>query len=89
VEQDTKSAADFYDDKVKQLASNISDLEAIVQQKTNNLRMVEEGKISPDSVVDQGECELTVVFLRSVTAKGVGKSTATEGMRKARSITNE
>lgn len=42
--QDTKSAADFYDDKVKQLASNITDLEAIVQQKTNNLRVVEEGK---------------------------------------------
>ncbi|KAJ9164557.1 Class II aaRS and biotin synthetase [Coniochaeta hoffmannii] len=42
VEKDTKSAAEFYDDKVKQLASNITDLEAIVQQKTNNLRVVEE-----------------------------------------------
>ncbi|KAB5551324.1 prefoldin [Coniochaeta sp. 2T2.1] len=44
VEKDTKSAAEFYDDKVKLLAQNITDLEQIVQQKTNNLRMVEEGE---------------------------------------------
>lgn len=29
---------------MKLLAQNISELEQIVQQKTNNLRMVEEGK---------------------------------------------
>ncbi|KAB5579973.1 prefoldin [Coniochaeta sp. 2T2.1] len=44
VEKDAKSAAEFYDDKVKLLAQNITDLEQIVQQKTNNLRMVEEGE---------------------------------------------
>lgn len=44
VEKDVKSAADFYEDKVKVLDVNIKDLEAIVQGKGNNLRMVEEGK---------------------------------------------
>lgn len=41
--QDTKSATDFYDAKVKELGANIQNLEAIVQGKTNNLRVVEEG----------------------------------------------
>lgn len=44
VEKDVRSAAEFYEDKVKTLESNIKDLEAIVQGKGNNLRMVEEGK---------------------------------------------
>lgn len=44
VEKDTKSAADFYEDKVKTLNSNIQDLEAILQGKSNNLRVVEEGE---------------------------------------------
>ncbi|KAM7184689.1 putative prefoldin subunit 5 [Rhypophila sp. PSN 637] len=42
VEKDTKSASDFYEEKVKDLAANIADLELIVQGKTNNLRVVEE-----------------------------------------------
>ncbi|EAA36114.1 hypothetical protein GE21DRAFT_2331 [Neurospora crassa] len=42
VEKDTKSATDFYDAKVKELGANIQNLEAIVQGKTNNLRVVEE-----------------------------------------------
>ena len=49
--QDTKSAADFYDVKVKELGSNIQDLEVIVQNKTNNLRVVEEGKCLLDPPV--------------------------------------
>lgn len=44
VEKDTKSASEFYDEKVKELGANIADLEVIVQSKTNNLRVVEEGK---------------------------------------------
>lgn len=43
--QDVKSATEFYEDKVKQLGSNIQDLENIVQNKTNSLRMVEEGEL--------------------------------------------
>ncbi|SPQ19342.1 5ea435f5-16b9-42c7-8f09-028bf1730c68 [Thermothielavioides terrestris] len=39
---DTKSAAEFYDAKIKELAGNIQGLEGIVQAKTNNLRVVEE-----------------------------------------------
>jgi len=42
-QQDTKSAADFYEGKVNDLGANIKDLEVIVQNKTNNLRVVEEG----------------------------------------------
>ncbi|KAL2199583.1 Prefoldin [Corynascus similis CBS 632.67] len=42
VEKDTKSAAEFYEAKVKELAGNIQGLEGIVQAKTNNLRVVEE-----------------------------------------------
>lgn len=41
--QDTKSATEFYDAKVQELGANIQNLEAIVQGKTNNLRVVEEG----------------------------------------------
>ncbi|KAK0632889.1 Prefoldin [Immersiella caudata] len=42
VEKDTKSAAEFYDSKVNDLGANIKELEAIVQNKTNSLRVVEE-----------------------------------------------
>ncbi|OTB16088.1 hypothetical protein K445DRAFT_75068 [Daldinia sp. EC12] len=42
VEKDIKSAADFYENKVGELGASIKDLEAIVQGKTNNLRVVEE-----------------------------------------------
>ncbi|KAK3903671.1 Prefoldin [Staphylotrichum tortipilum] len=42
VEKDTKSAAEFYEAKVKELAGNIQGLEGIVSAKTNNLRVVEE-----------------------------------------------
>lgn len=42
--QDIKSATEFYEDKVKQLGTNIQDLEGIVQNKTNSLRLVEEGE---------------------------------------------
>ena len=44
--QDTKSATEFYDAKVKELGANIQNLESIVQGKTNNLRVVEEGTTS-------------------------------------------
>lgn len=41
--QDVKSAAEFYEGKVKDLSGNIADLETIVQNKSNTLRAVEEG----------------------------------------------
>ncbi|KAI1840494.1 hypothetical protein JX265_008609 [Neoarthrinium moseri] len=42
VEKDIKSASEFYNAKVNELADNIKDLEAIIQQKTNNVRLIEE-----------------------------------------------
>lgn len=42
--QDVKSAAEFYEGKIKDLSSNITDLETIVQNKSNTLRAVEEGE---------------------------------------------
>ena len=45
VEKDTTSAAEFYEGKIKELATNIQGLEGIVQAKTANLRVVEEGKL--------------------------------------------
>lgn len=44
--QSTKDAAKFYTDKVEELGSNLKDLESIVQGKSNNLRVVEDGKQS-------------------------------------------
>lgn len=42
--QNVKSAAEFYEGKVKDLAGNITDLESIIQNKSSSLRAVEEGK---------------------------------------------
>lgn len=42
IEKSTKSATEFYENKAKELGVNIQGLEAIVQGKTNNLRVVEE-----------------------------------------------
>ncbi|CAK7231502.1 subunit of tubulin prefoldin [Sporothrix bragantina] len=42
VEKDTKSAAQFYEEKVKDLVGSVQELEVIIQSKSNNLRVVEE-----------------------------------------------
>ncbi|XXG99108.1 Origin recognition complex, subunit 1 [Hypoxylon texense] len=42
VEKEVKSAADFYENKVGEVGASIKDLEAIVQAKTSNVRVVEE-----------------------------------------------
>ncbi|RYP45448.1 hypothetical protein DL768_008199 [Monosporascus sp. mg162] len=42
VEKDIKSAAQFYENKVGEVGASIKELEAIVQTKSNNLRVVEE-----------------------------------------------
>ncbi|KAI2616462.1 Prefoldin alpha subunit [Hypomontagnella submonticulosa] len=42
VEKEVKSAADFYENKVNEVGASVKDLEAIVQGKTNNVRVVEE-----------------------------------------------
>lgn len=44
--QSTKDATKFYTAKVEELGANLKDLESIVQGKSNNLRVVEDGKKS-------------------------------------------
>lgn len=44
--QSTKDAAKFYTAKVDELQTNLKDLESIAQGKSNNLRVVEDGKQS-------------------------------------------
>lgn len=42
MEKTTADAKDFYERKVKDLASSLKDLEGVVQGKANNVRVVEE-----------------------------------------------
>ncbi|PHH91746.1 hypothetical protein CDD83_10450 [Cordyceps sp. RAO-2017] len=42
VQKNLKAAEKFYEGKMKELSSNLKDLEAIVQQKQTNVRTVEE-----------------------------------------------
>lgn len=42
--QSTKDATKFYEAKVEELGTNLKDLEKIVQGKSNNLQVVEDGK---------------------------------------------
>lgn len=40
----TEDATKFYNSKVDELGANLKDLESIVQGKSNNLRVVEDGE---------------------------------------------
>ncbi|KAF4307162.1 prefoldin subunit [Botryosphaeria dothidea] len=42
VEKSTDDAKDFYDRKIKDLETNLKDLEAIVTGKSNNMRVIED-----------------------------------------------
>jgi prefoldin alpha subunit len=42
--QSTKDATKFYESKVDELGMNLKDLESIVQGKSKNLGVVEDGK---------------------------------------------
>lgn len=44
--QTTDDAIKFYNAKVEELGTNLKDLEGIVQGKSNNLRVVEDGEKS-------------------------------------------
>lgn len=55
----------FYNAKVDELGANLKDLESIVQGKSNNLKVVEDGKWRLD--------------LLMVEANGLFSSIATEG----------
>ena len=43
--QSTKDAVKFYENKIGELGTNLKDLESIVQGKSNNLRVVEDGML--------------------------------------------
>lgn len=45
--QSTKDAVKFYENKIGELGTNLKDLESIVQGKSNNLRVVEDGMPPP------------------------------------------
>ncbi len=51
--QSTEDATRFYEAKVEELSANLKDLETIIQGKSNNLRVVEDGKSHFD--VQEGE----------------------------------
>ena len=42
--QTTKDATAFYTSKIEDLGKNLKDLESIVQGKSKNLRIIEDGK---------------------------------------------
>lgn len=44
VEKDIKSATEFYSNKVNEVGGSIKELDTIIQSKTNNVRVIEEGK---------------------------------------------
>ena len=46
VEKTTEKAIAFYNDKIKTVGNNLDDLEKIITQKTQNVKVVEDGKLS-------------------------------------------
>ncbi|KAI9860403.1 MAG: subunit of tubulin prefoldin [Vezdaea acicularis] len=45
IEKSTTDALKFYNSKIDELGANLKDLESIVQGKSNNLRIVEDGQL--------------------------------------------
>lgn len=70
VEKTTDQAKKFYEAKSEELGRNVKDLEAIVNGKTQNLRLIEEGNafetfLIPQFMTDSGFC--------SYASKGSGQ----------------
>jgi len=79
-----KAASEFYEAKVGELEANIKDIEAIVQNKTNSLRVVEEGAYSlliPRAYRGLMKGDADYFFAVSIAAKsprlGNGRATGT------------
>lgn len=62
LDKTTAKAIEFYNDKAKELETNLKDLEKIVQGKSANLRIVEDGTLL--SLIFRGHI---FVFLDDVT----------------------
>jgi prefoldin alpha subunit len=73
--QSTKDATKFYDAKVEDLGNNLKDLEAIIGQKSNNLRVVEDGK---SQILERGRGNMLIlvstVLRQKVLSSGAGPS---------------
>jgi len=74
--QSTKDAAKFYTTKVEELGSNLKDLESIVQGKSNNLRVVEDGKQSRNMELELRLTHLSLVLRQKVLAGNAGAPAA-------------
>lgn len=61
VDKSTKDAVKFYTDKVEAIGSNLKDLESIVQGKSNNLRVVEDGKTFYNSTIAEHETRILLI----------------------------
>lgn len=46
-EQTAPKAVEFYNDKVEELGNNLKDLEKVVQSKSTNLKVIEDGERGP------------------------------------------
>jgi hypothetical protein len=78
--QSTKDATKFYEAKVEDLGNNLKDLETIIGQKSNNLRVVEDGKLDAFLLCfagGKGTCAywgLSIVLRQKVLGSGAGPS---------------
>ena len=62
--QSTKDAVKFYENKIGELGTNLKDLESIVQGKSNNLRVVEDGMPPPGPEIEVPYIDLLPTVLR-------------------------
>jgi hypothetical protein len=75
VEKKTEDAMTFYKGKVEAIGKNLKDLDAVMQQKSGNLRMVEEGTFSMRGRVNR---EIGADCGDSFGAEGAGWWTGSE-----------
>lgn len=47
MKQTTPKAIEFYNNKVEELGASLRDLEKVVQSKSTNLKVIEDGKFDP------------------------------------------
>jgi hypothetical protein len=80
VEKDTKSAVLFYENKSNELGANIKDLETIIQSKTNNVRVIEEGKLT--FLEDKASC----LMFRCIKRFSASSPEAEDGYRPAANV---
>lgn len=68
---------EFYNGKIEELASNLKDLESIVQGKSNNLRVVEDGMVSTVNRTSSPGLTVEIVLRQKVLNDGKSSAAAT------------